>query len=41
MTGGLADEDEVQGAERDEAINSPPKGRIRATSAVSHDILIG
>jgi hypothetical protein len=40
VTGGLADEDEVEGAERDEAINSPPKGKVRATSAVSHYILI-
>ena len=40
MTGGLADEDEVRGAEQDEAVNSPPKGRVRATSTVSHNILI-
>jgi hypothetical protein len=39
MTGGLADKDEVEGTEPDEAINNPPKGRVRATSAVSHYIL--
>ena len=38
VSGGLADEEELQGAERDEAINSPPKGKVRATSAVSHYI---
>jgi hypothetical protein len=35
VSGGLSDEDETQGNERDEAIASPPKGKIRATSAVS------
>jgi hypothetical protein len=36
VSGGLSDEDEVQGAEREEAVNSPPKGKVRATNAVSH-----
>jgi len=36
VSGGLSNEDEVQGAEREEAVNSPPKGKVRATNAVSH-----
>lgn len=33
--GGLSDVDETQGAEREAAVNSPPKGKFRATSSVS------
>ena len=34
--GGLPDEDETNGIERDAAIASPPKGKKRVTSAVSN-----
>ena len=33
--GGLVDEDETKGAERDEAVSSPVKGHVRMTSMVS------
>lgn len=33
--GGFDDEDEIHGAERDEALSSPRKGKVRATSQVS------
>jgi hypothetical protein len=33
---GLEDEDETRGVERDAALNSPPKGKIRISSAVSN-----
>lgn len=35
VSGGLSDEDEIQGNERDEAIASPPKGKAHATSTIS------
>lgn len=35
VEGGLSDRDEMQGAERDFAVKSPPKGKKRATSTVS------
>jgi hypothetical protein len=34
--GGLSDHDEIQGAERDAALKSPPKNGVRATSSVSN-----
>ena len=37
--GGLSDLDETKGAERDAAIKSPPKGRQRISSSVSHHCL--
>jgi hypothetical protein len=36
IDGGLSDEDETMGAEREAAVASPPKGKRRATSAVSN-----
>ena len=35
VTGGLADEDETHGNEREAAITSPPKGKVRVTSTVN------
>jgi hypothetical protein len=35
MDGGLSDEDESMGVEREAAVASPVKGKRRATSAVS------
>jgi hypothetical protein len=35
VDGGLSDNDERRGEEREAAINSPPKGRKRVTSEVS------
>lgn len=35
ISGGLSDEDEMHGLEREEALSSPPKGKNRATSSVS------
>jgi hypothetical protein len=35
LQGGLADEDETKGAERDNAVASPLKGKVRASSTVS------
>jgi hypothetical protein len=34
--GGLSDHDEIQGAEREAALKSPPKNGVRATSSVSN-----
>jgi hypothetical protein len=36
IDGGLSDEDETMGAEREAAVASPVKGKGRATSAVSN-----
>jgi hypothetical protein len=35
IDGGLSDNDERRGEEREAAINSPPKGKKRVTSEVS------
>jgi hypothetical protein len=39
--GGLSDLDETIGNERDAAVKSPPKGKQRISSAVSHHLLYG
>lgn len=36
IDGGISDEDETHGFERDAAVSSPPKGKKRVTSAVSN-----
>jgi hypothetical protein len=36
IDGALSDEDETMGFEREAAVKSPPKGKKRATSAVSN-----
>jgi hypothetical protein len=35
IDGGLSDEDETIGIEREAAVASPPKGKVRAISSVS------